>query len=328
MKWNLLVAVFGLTIAEVASFAEGPPDEESLSAGRATAEDDGFFATSGVVRFQLVQGRLCLDCPRHRKGSQNCDQGGVYESITVTADRGIPSLHYVCQSASHQLTLSVQQAQSMRIESWFPGSGERSVLEQPDLGIVRWKHTRGDLSDQYSGSNLLHLRHANPELFDQHFGGLIQRLLRGQSLQSISRETERRMLGELASDPIADESKIRECVEQLRAKRVSERMAAERQLLSWGTPVVPSLHRLLEGDVDAEQCERIKRILNRLRPMIDDTPTSLAKLLVNDRSYWSRIAPALPADQLQLANHHLQGFGVAPINITSGPVARIAAARD
>jgi hypothetical protein len=246
----------------------------------------------------------------------------------VTADRGIPSLHYVCESDSHQLTLSVEQATTMRIESWLPNTGERSVLEQPASGVVRWKHTRGDQLDKYGGDNLLHLRRANPVLFDQHFGGLIQRLLRGVSLQTISLATEQRMLDELASRPTLDESTIRQCVEQLRANRISERVAAERQLLSWGTPIVPSLHHILDGDIDAEQRQRIKRILARLRPMIDDTPTSLAKLLVNDRGYWSRIAADLPADQLQLANHHLRSFGVAPIEITGGPVARIATARD
>ena len=197
MRWSLLVAVFGLSISDVASFAQGPPEGERLSAARSASDDAGFFASTGVVRFQLIQGRLCLDCPRHRKGSQNCDEDGVYESITVTAERGIPSLHYVCQTDQHHLTLSVQQANAMRIESWFPLTDERSVLEQPGFGKVTWVHARGDLEDEYEGTNLLHLRHTNPATFDQHFGVLIRRLLQGQSLRSLSDATERVMLREL-----------------------------------------------------------------------------------------------------------------------------------
>lgn len=328
MRWTLLVAVFGLSIADVASFAQGPLDGERLSTARSASDDAGFFASTGVVRFQLIQGRLCLDCPRHRKGSQNREEQGVYESITVTAERGIPSLHYVCQTESHHLTLSVQQANAMRIESWFPLTGERSVLEQPEFGKVTWVHTRGDLTDEYEGTNLLHLRHANSTTFDQHFGLLTQRLLRGQSLQSLSDATELVMLHDLETATSLELEQIRECVEKLRDRRRATRVQAERQLLAWGTPIIPTLHELIDGDVDAEQRERMRVILKRLKPMIDDTPATLAKLFRNDRSYWTRIASELDRDQLTLANSHLQGFGILPIELTNEPVDRIATSRD
>ena len=328
MRWSLLVAVFGLSISDVASFAQGPPEGERLSAARSASDDAGFFASTGVVRFQLIQGRLCLDCPRHRKGSQNCDEDGVYESITVTAERGIPSLHYVCQTDQHHLTLSVQQANAMRIESWFPLTDERSVLEQPGFGKVTWVHARGDLEDEYEGTNLLHLRHTNPATFDQHFGVLIRRLLQGQSLRSLSDATERVMLRELETGSSLDSEQIRSCVEQLRAARRATRIEAERQLLAWGTPVIPLLHEMIDGDIDTEQRERMRMILTRLRPMVDDTPATLAKLLVNDRSYWARIASNLETDQVHLANHYLQDFEINPIELPNGPVDRVATTRD
>lgn len=329
MRWSLIIAVFGLSTLDVASLAQGPPDGERSSPARSASDDAGFFAPTGVVRFQLVQARLCLDAPRHRKGSQNCDEGGVYESITVTAERGIPSLHYVCQSDSHHLTLSVQQAAAMRIESWFPDTGERSVLDQPEFGAVTWVHSLGDLNDEYEGTNLLHLRHANAALFDQHFGVLIQRLLHGRSLASLSEATQRVMLRELETESALDESQIRNCVEQFRSARRRERVNAERQLLSWGTPIIPSLHTIYESDVDAEQRERMRMIMRRLRPLIDDTPSTLAKLFVNDRSYWDRIATGLSNEQLQAANHHLRGFGIEPVELATGdPVHRIATSRD
>lgn len=328
MRWSLLVAVFGLSISDVASLAQGPPDGERLSAARSASEDAGFFTSTGVVRFQLIQGRLWLDCPRHRKGSQNCEQAGVYESITVTAERGIPSLHYVCQTDRHHLTLSVQQAKVMRIESWFPQSGERSVLEQPGFGKLTWVHSRGDLTDEYEGANLLHLRHANSVTFDQHFGVLIERLLQGQTLRSLSDATQLVMLRQLESRPSLDTNQIRFCVEQLRATRRATRIEAERQLLAWGTLVIPVLHDMIDGDIDAEQRERIRAILKRLQPMIDDTPATLAKLLVNDRSYWTRIASDLESDQLHFANAYLQDIGIKPIELPSGPIDRVATSKD
>ena len=149
MRWSLLVAVIGLSITDVASLAQRPPDNQRLALTQSTSEHAGFFASTGVVRFQIIQGRLCLDAPRHRKGCQNRDEDDVYESITVTAERGIPSMHYVCQTPDHHLTLSVQKGDSVRIESWFPKTTERSVLEQPDFGTISWTHSRGDLKEQY-----------------------------------------------------------------------------------------------------------------------------------------------------------------------------------
>ncbi len=328
MRWSLLLAVFGLSITDVASFAQRPPDDQRLDLTRSSYRDAGYFAASGVVRFQLIQGRLCLDPPRHRKGSQNRDGDGVYESITVTAERGIPSLHYVCQTPDQHLTLSVQQADAVRIESWFPKTSERSVLNQPEIGSITWTHSHGDLNQQHEAASLLHIRHADPTNFDLHCGVLIQRLLRGQSLLSLSDATQTLMLNQIAGSPLPDAARIHECVEQLRSRRRSQRMAAEKQLLAWGTPIIPAIHQLSADDLDAEQAQRVRCILNRLRPRVDDTPSTLAKLLVNDQSYWSEIAPSLSGNQLRLANDHLKRFGVAPIEMSVAPEQRIASSKD
>ena len=328
MRWSLLLAVFGLSITDVASLAQRPPDDQRLSSTRSTPQDAGFFASTGVVRFQLIQGRLCLDAPRHRKGSQNRDEDGVYESITVTAERGIPSMHYVCQTPDHHLTLSVQKADSLRIESWFPNLSERSVLEQPALGTITWSHTRGDLSEQHEGVTLLHLRRADPANFDLHFGMLAQRLLRGDSLQALSDATQCEMFNRIATKSIPDAASIQECVDRLRSKRRETRIRAERQLLAWGTPIIPVIHHLSPDDLDGEQAERLRHVLRRLKPRVDDSPATLATLLVNDQTYWSAIAPDLSSDQLRLANQHLERFGATPITSSAEPEQRIAAARE
>ncbi len=328
MRWSLLVAVFGLSIADVASFAQGPPGGQRPGLTRSSPQDAGFFNSTGVVRFQLIQGRLALDAPRHRKGSQNRDEHEVYESITVTAKRGIPSMHYVCQTPEHHLTLSVQKAESLRIESWFPKSSERSVLDQPASGMIKWTHSRGDLEDQYTGATLLHVRHSEPENFDLHFGFLIERLLRGQSLKSLSDSAEGIMIEELVGANSPGRDSILACVDQLRSKRRSARIAAERQLLVWGTPIVPTIQRIPPDDLDAEQQDRLRRILRRLRPGVDDTPATLAKLLVNDHSYWTQIANRLSGEQLRLANDHLEQFGADPILVSAEPQERIAARNE
>lgn len=323
MRWSLLIAVFGLSITDVASFAQRPPDGQRLSAARSASQDAGFFASSGVVKFQLVQGRFCLDAPRHRKGSQNRDANGVYESITVTAERGIPSLHYVCQTPQHHLTLSVQQARDVRIESWFPALSERAVLEQPEHGPICWTHSRGDLADEYHGATLLHIRHADADNFDLHFGLLAERLLRGKSLRCLSETTKSEMLSQLGeATPEVDQ--VIECVNQLGSRSRARRVAAERQLLTWGTRIIPTLSRLESSDLDQEQQNRIRSILRRLRLPVNDTPATLATMLLCDRTYWEAIAGDLTKENLHLTNQHLKRTGLAVIEVTDQPEHRVA----
>ena len=137
MRWKLPFAVLlGLSFSDVASFAQRPPDDEGLPSASAEnapylIEDAGYFDHDGVVRFQLIQGRLCLDAPRHRKGVQHQHSDGVFESITITAQRGIPSVHYIHRTERHEILLSVRDAMAVRIESTLIPAGETAVIEQP-----------------------------------------------------------------------------------------------------------------------------------------------------------------------------------------------------
>ena len=328
MRWSLLIAVFGLSITDVSSFAQGRPDGQRPATTRSTPEDAGFFASKGVVRFQLIQGRLCLDPPRHRKGSQNREEGDVYESITVTAERGIPSMHYVYQTPQHHLTLSVQKANAMRLESWAVEIGERSVLEQPACGSITWTHRRGDLVDKYEGATLLHIRCSDPVNFDRHFGTMFRRLLRGQTMKNLCTEAQTAMVQNHAHVETPEIERIEDCVRQLGSSKRSKRLSAENQLLSWGTPIVPALERYPMEDLDQEQRQRLRRILTRLRPRENDTPASLARLLVNDQHYWALIANRLSEDDLRVANDHLRRVGLDPIEQATDPEERIASARE
>lgn len=339
MRWSLLIAVFGLSITDVASLAQGPPEGQRPESTRSSSrhagygksgyQDAGFFASTGVVKFQIIQGRLCLDAPRHRKGSQSRDESGVYESITVTAQRGIPSLHYVWQTRDQHLTLSVQKAEDVRIECWFPKTSERSVLLQPAIGPITWTHSHGDRKREHQGSTLLHIRNSDPVNFDLHCGVLLQRLLRGKSLASLSEATQSAMIEKTMGQPMPTVEMIQRCVDQLRSRSRAKRMQAERQLLAWGTPVIPAIHQFSQVDFDAEQAHRLRCIMDRLRPRVDDTPSTLAKFLINDHSYWSGIAHRLSSDQLNLANHHLTSVGIAPVRVLAAatPEHRIASSR-
>ncbi|TWT83013.1 hypothetical protein CA13_44760 [Planctomycetes bacterium CA13] len=325
MKWRLLIAVLlDLSILDAASFAQRPPEEERLSSTRRPPQDDKLFSEGGVVRFQLIQGRLGLDAPRHRKGSDENREGGVLESISVTADRGLPSLHYVYQNKHQHLVLSVQEATHVQIESWLPQTSERSNLDQPEFGSIRWTIQRDSLTEHYVGPTLLHVRLQNSTVFDLHYGNLIERVLCGRSLAQINRDADATLINQIADSPAPSVDAITTCVDAFRSNRRATRTSAQKRLLSWGTPVVPVLQDALSDNLDAEQTARVKATIRKLRPMVEDTPRSLAALMRIDQKYWGFIAPSLDSQQIVTVNEHLQRVGLVQIESSTEPVRRIA----
>lgn len=317
MRWSFLLAVIGLSITDVESLAQRQPADERLSPTLAGFREPVFFSKTDMVRFQLIQGRLCLNCPQHRKGTQSRDERGVSESITVTSERGVPSLHYALQTTEQQLTLNVQHAGKVRLESRLLKSGKRAIVQQPTFGMIRWSLFDDAQLDHRDGATLLHLREYDPESFDLHFGPLMACLLRGKSLSMLMDETSFAMVEQARRGGTPAIAEITDMVESLAAPTVSQRSYAHRQLLKWGTPVIPVLMTLSNEDLNAEQRARIGDIRNRLRPFVDDTPASLAKLLVNDRSYWEVTAHRFNETQVMLANRHLVQFGSAPLSVVS-----------
>ena len=320
MRWKLQLAVLlGLSLTHVASLAQGPPADQRLATLSADSdvyppEDAGYFDSDGVARFQLIHGRLCLDAPRHRKGAQHFEQDGVYESITITALRGVPSVHYVHRTPKHEITLSVQDAKTVRIESLLTGPGELATIEQPAVSSVgdnkiRWRISQNGVETNHVGATILHLRHRDAKRFDRHYGQLLRRLLRGRTLKSLSEETDHALIEYVRKEsPIRLEA-IHQAIDLLASTKSGTRRSAERFLLSCGSPVLPIIADQSGKDLDAEQRHRLRHIVRALQPLTDDTPASLAALLVNDTQHWSQIATRLDSTQTQLANRYLRGAG-------------------
>jgi hypothetical protein len=328
MKWRLLFALIGLSITGVNSFAQSnqtlgeTPQAEGLNPGRSPSQigeqdvpemDAGYLGPSGVVLFQLVQGRIVLDAPRHRKGSQSCRENGIYESVSVTAQRGIPSVHYVFQSDYQHLALSVQDGRSMQIESWLPDRAQRCVLTQPPSGLITMSCSDANQSHQWNGATLIHIREQHAALFDDHFGRLTTRMLNGESLKKLSKQTKLAVIAELQRPSRISEAEIHRWIDDLGSDKRRLRIEAQRKLISGGTLVVPAVRdriatNVKRHDLGDEQLARLDRILNQLRSRSPDRPRSLAKLLVNDRSYWSVVADSLSSDQQRLASSWQQNY--------------------
>ena len=331
MRWCLPVAVLlGLSTTDAVSLAQGQGDAQRPAPRGTSLSPDatfsaGYFTTTGIARFQLIQGRLELDPPRHRKGSQSRKQDGVYESVSVTATRGIPSVNYVFQNDRQHLALNVQDATSVRIESCLPETSERAILDQPVGKSINWTLKRGDLSQEFRGPTLLHIRLADPVSFDAHFGSLVAHLLRGYSLAQITSDTNRALCNRVqAKKDTIPHSDIRDCVDRLRSSRASVRRKAERQLLQWGTPIIPIVRGMNPRDLDIQQRSRLASVLNQLRRNDNDTAASLAMMLQNDRSYLTKIVDVMSASDLAAVNRYLSVVGTVPLKISADPITRIA----
>lgn len=327
MKWRgLTVVLLGLSNMDVASLAQGPPDGQRPPTVSASPLADGCFSSAGVVRFRMIGGRISLDPPLHRKGSESREVGGIFESVNVTAERGIPSLHYVSHSPRQQLTLSVRNATELRLESWIPESGRRSVLEQPEFATIRWTLTESGTEETFLGSSLLHLREQSPEQFDGHYDAILTCVLRGCSLRSFSEATREVLLDRLATVETPDRATIIEAVEALDSPKRRDRMLAERSLLSWGTPILPVLATIDPDRLGAEPKSRLAQIRRQLRRYRDDTPTSLAMQLINDRDYWGWIAPQMNAAEISRVNTFLTQRGIGAVEEVPSHTRRIASA--
>ena len=314
MRWRFSLAVLlGLSIANAAPQAQGQPADEGSSSASASPIADGYFASRGVVRFQLIAGRLRLDPPRHRKGSQQRDSGGVYENITVTAERGIPSLHYVCHTPVQQLTLSVREATELKLESWLSESGERSILLQPEYEPLTWEISGAGTTRRYRGASLLHVRAEAPRDFDRHFAQIMTCMLRGRSLAVVNRRTRAALLRKVTAVQAPGRSEVCAAVDRLRADKRRLRVEAERQLLEWGSVILPVVRTLPADRLDPEQAARLRRIRRELRPPVEDTAASLATLLVRDQTHWDLLAGELTAEQVARINPHLDRLGLTPI---------------
>ncbi|MFG0261755.1 MAG: hypothetical protein ACF788_05130 [Novipirellula sp. JB048] len=317
MKWRMLLAViFGSSVSAPATFSQRPPAAERLSLERSASQPDAFFSSIGMVQFQLIQGRLRLNPPLHRKGAQQRSDPNGFERILVTATRGIPSLHYVSQRSiasppsRQHLMLSVQDACQVKIDSAWLHRGERSVLYQPEFGSIRWEITRQGRRETCVGATLFHVRLHDPHRFDQHFGDLIFRLLRGVSLAQLSDEIIAAVLSDRIELPQMGADEVAQCVDALRAPQQGDRMSAQRQLLIWGTPVIAMLQQVSPDDLDLEQQTRVTETIRMLRPRVDDTPRSLAMLVVNDRQFWSLAKPWLSETQWTAVRAHLRRVGL------------------
>lgn len=290
-----------LGIAIVAVFFSQPitahADEPNRSGGPGPPIDlpngsSGLIQQTGIVHFQMILGRLELDPPRHRKGTKSLRQTEPFElqeRITVSSERGIPSLHYSWETDHHRVIVNVSDALNLHLHSQRPDLRTQIALVQPASGpiVVKLQSDTGELLESIAVPSLYHLQASHPEIFSQHLERLLPYLLPGPSIRQLRFEAETRLLTVTPNRPIPTYSSVQACIEQLSDSRRATRAAAEAELCAFGLPVLRHIDRFPAELLETEQRARLQRVRQHLQPRSSDTPARLASWLSSDHRYWN-----------------------------------------
>ncbi|TWT98266.1 hypothetical protein [Stieleria varia] len=315
---SVFAALFGVLLFHSTSRAQRTPPAEGLDFTRQEPPRSDFFAENGMARFRLRSGRLHLDRSCYRKGSAQFavppENEEFTETISVMAARGLPSMHYSVNHPEQRISVSVQDATWMRIESTLTKTGEQAILEQPHHGELVWTVQRGQLNEKYRGASLIHLLAQDSTGIKLHCGDLFRQLLDGRCLMQIHHQTQVELMGQLENIPEISDTAVDELIEGLRSDRASSRRHAMKQLLQLGRPAAPMLRKvLLSNDLEIEQRERIQEVLAQILSVEDDTPASLASSLANDREHWRHVAHRMTDAQIRLVDQRLTGLNLAHV---------------
>lgn len=324
MLWRLWLSV-SLGMATIAGFVDSDCVLRAAEPRRPAESDvgDSLIGYWQAVHFQLVLGRLELDPPRHRKVSKAEERfkpTPLKESFTVTAARGIPSLHYTRRTPTWEVILDVVDANRVQVLSELLETHEHLSLTQPAHGPLKIRLRSAGTEETFSSPSWLHLQSTHPELFDRHLTPLLACLLPDVSLQRLRDKTTVHLL-RLAGDAIPPgNDRLVDLIEQLDSSSRRDRQEAYAKLLAYGVSIIPFLDGLPKRELQQEQRLRIDALRRQLRPQQPDNAARVAQWLVTDREYWNAIAADLSREQKIVANRHLQqihGEGLKPV--TEGP---------
>lgn len=327
MRYPYLIALAMLmAMPTVSTPADEPTADQRLKADRAPPdcgkkrsrrnEPVGVFSEDGLVRFRLISGRIEVDPMRYRKGTQEHEEDGFSETITVSSSSGVPSVYYRYQDAYQRLQLVAEHGKNLRIESTILATGEQGILQQHGRERIQWTIRRNpakpsELDRVVSGVTLLHIVGQDEPGFQIHINSLISRMLWGRNLIDLTHQTQRYLHQNSSQLSVVTFEEVNGWIDQLRSAKHSQRRAATTALTRYGTSAIPYLTSALRrDDLDVEQVTRIQALIARCPRTDEDTASSLACLLSTDRDHWQIIAKTMNQDQWIAANDHIRRCGL------------------
>jgi hypothetical protein len=261
------------------------------------------LAVEGRATFVLQLGRIVLEPRRYDRGTWSQTPADDQEEfLCITANRGVPSLHFQRQCGAERLVIDVLDASTVKIQ-YQPSEGSAIWLDQPVQGPIRvWLD--GEEAQSHHAASLWHLAVAQPSWFAQHLDPVLRELLGNQGLVPQLHEiAAARSFAGLEPRPTGNHDgmgRVHELVNQLTESNRVTRATAERELIAIGPALLRHLDQLPASEPpDPEQQMRLRRIRRMLTPRQGDTPHSVAQWLAVDQSWKASLAAAIaPASAL------------------------------
>ena len=253
------------------------PRAQSL--GQDIPGSDRLILELNWVSFDVAMGRILATGNRTRQDRQRvCREhsNGITETLTVTLDRGLVSMHYESVSETRQLTVRVVRRDQVEIESTRhePASHTTTVLflQPSDGDVVLTVHTEGQTPDEYRASSLWHLLLAHPEICHAHLNDALQMLRPNWQVDNEVAEIRALLLN---CDPARLTTSRREVellVEQMAHDDFRVRQRSARELRARGRSVLGFLQELDSTRLDAEQRLRIRSVQDSIIADFEDSP--------------------------------------------------------
>jgi hypothetical protein len=325
MRWSPLLSVaIGLSIAAGRLLAE-----ETAVDRRPDTPDPrppSLLRDTTAVHFQLILGRLQLDPVCYRKGSHNRqlalpDNTTRTESFAVDARRGMPTLHYFSQGPHRILKIDADDRGRVQLES-CDRDGSRVIVNQQIGRPISIRRISGERTEEQSAATWIHFYVAAPELYRDHFEPLLDDLLHPVRLCELAEQAHTRSIAEIvrsssldaadwSSSGLAqfrvDDPTLQQWVASLGSSSRAERIDAERRLHEQGISLLPRLQQVDQRSLDAEQLDRLSRLIRQLTPRSEDNEARLASFIRDDSMYWAAADKRLSESERTLIAARLQG---------------------
>ncbi len=244
---------------------------------------------NGYLHFNVSSD--CITLTGRRYGSVNSSSRafGRVEKLKMQVSSGTPSLTYERTTSKERLIVEVTGSQQFRIRR----TGlEGSKIVAIDFSQVPGRPTTLALGPEgqqevYRASGLWQLLITQRPLCHEHLIPVLQLLRRDWKLAEVSEGVEVELLRLAAEGKTPDCRTWAALVEQLADDRFSKREEADRRLRAAGSVVLAYLRQLDFAQLDAEQQQRVRRIIGALSKQTgDDLPKDVAQRLLADRIVW------------------------------------------
>ncbi len=283
----LFVAIFFVVPSGHAALAQ-PPAEDLLPCQSLASE-------RSWVTFGMVLGRIhVLNAQLGQSLSAQNDNPelGVRESFSINAGSDEAVVRYEIQTSDLELVLDFPAPDCLKIVKTprTPNGGSAVYLEQPRQGPIEMTVGQGKQRKTFRSESFWHLALQHREVCEQHLLPILHCLRVGWQLDRTADGIEASLLRLAREQRLPEEARWAALVKKLGGGKFSERRAAERELCRSGQAVVAYLTRLDRRELDAEQRERIGRVIRNLVAPSDDTPQRVALWLSGDEAVWQALA--------------------------------------